>query len=404
MSTSQPPGRRARSERTRAVHGTHGGEGPLSTPIVHSATFAFPSLEAMNEAQSLGAAGAYYQRVGHPTLHAVERRLADLEGAGAALLFSSGLAAIAAAFFTLLKPGDHVLALRQCYGGTHMLLGWGAERCGWTYDLVDARTPETWEASFTPRTRLLHVESPANPLLAIVDLERAARIAHARGAALTLDNTVASPIGQHGLGLGADLVLYSATKSIGGHGDLLAGAVMGPVAAIEAVAKTRKVLGPVPDPQLAWQIERSLKTLPLRVAAQNANALELARRLGRHPGVRQVFYPGLEIHPGHAVARAQMIGGFGPLLSFEVAGGASAAAATAGALELVLHAPSLGGVESLVSLPAFTSHIQLGEDGRRAAGIPEGLVRFSAGIEDVEDLWTDLGRAIEAGTRTAAKA
>jgi cystathionine beta-lyase/cystathionine gamma-synthase len=404
MSSSKKSGRRARGERTRAVHGVHEGHGPLSTPIVHSATFSFPDLAAMNEAQGRGAAGAFYQRNGHPTLHAVECALADLEGAEAALLFSSGLAAIAATFFTLLKPGDHVLALRQCYGGTHMLLAWGAERCGWTYDLVDARTPEAWAAAFRPRTRLLHIESPTNPTLAVVDVKRAAQLAHEHGAKLVLDNTVASPIGQHGLDLGADFVAYSATKSIGGHGDLLAGIVMGAAADIEAVAKTRKVLGPVPDPQLAWQIERSVKTLPLRVAAQNANALELARRLSRHAGVRQVFYPGLESHAGHALAAAQMLAGFGPLLSFEVAGGAAAAEAMANALELVLHAPSLGGVESLVSLPAHTSHIHLGPEGRRAAGIPEGLVRLSAGVEDVEDLWADVSHAIEVATAAAAKA
>ncbi len=399
---SRGPGK---SARTRAAHGIHMGRpGPRSTPIVHSATFAFPNLAAMTEAQAQGRAGAFYQRYGHPTLHAVERGLADLEGAEAALLFSSGLAAIAATFFTLLAPGDHLLVLQQCYGGTHMLAAWGAERAGWTSDTVDARTPDTWAAGFRPNTKLLHVESPANPLLSVVDVARAAELAHAHGAVLVLDNTVASPIGQHGLELGADLVVYSATKSIGGHADLLAGAVMGPADAIEAVAKTRRVLGPVPDPQLAWQIERSVKTLPLRVAAQNENALELARRLKAHPGVRQVFYAGLEDHPGHAIAKAQMHGGFGPLLSFEVAGGAAGAEALANALELVLHAPSLGGIETLVSLPVYTSHVQLGVAGRRAAGIPEGLVRLSAGVEDVEDLWADLAQAIDAAARTAVKA
>lgn len=403
MSTRKS-GRPARGDRTRAVHGTDERHGPMSTPIVHSATFSFPSLEAMNEAQQQGTRGAFYQRYGHPTLHAVERTLADLEGAEAALLFSSGLAAIASTWFALLEPGDHVLMLQQCYGGTQMLLDWGVERCGWTYDLLDARAPGTWEAAFTPRTKLLHVESPTNPTLLIVDLKQAAALTRAHGAKLLLDNTVASPIGQHGLELGADLVLYSATKSIGGHGDLLAGAVLGAEGDIAAVAKTRKVLGPVPDPQLAWQIERSLKTLPLRVSAQNANALELATRLSRHAGVRQVFYPGLEGHPGRELAAAQMPAGFGPMVAFEVAGGAAAAEAAVGALELVLHAPSLGGVETLVSLPAHTSHIHLGPEGRRAAGIPEGLVRLSAGIEDLEDLWADLSRAIEVATATAVKA
>jgi len=403
MNPPTDSGPEPRDVRTRAVHGPdHPAAGPLSTPVIHSSTFSFPSLEAMNAAKHLGKAGAYYSRIGHPTLHAVERRLADLEGAEAALLFSSGVAAIAAVFFTLLRPGDHLLALQQTYGGTTGLLQWGAERCGWTHDLLDARTPQTWSRAFQPNTRLVHVESPTNPTLAVVDLEQAAALAHRHGALLVLDNTVASPIGQHAFERGADIVAYSATKSIGGHADLLAGVVMGSHAAIEAVAETRKILGPVPDPQLAWQIERSLKTLPLRVAAQNANALELARRLETHPGVRQVFYPGLPSHPGHATARAQMREGFGPLVSFDVEGGGPGTEAFVNALRLVLHAPSLGGVETLVSLPAHTSHVQLSLEERRAAGIPDGLVRMSVGIEGVDDLWADLEQALAAAAMIGA--
>jgi cystathionine beta-lyase/cystathionine gamma-synthase len=211
---------------------------------------------------------------------------------------------------------------------------------------------------------------------------------------LTVDNTVSSPVGQKPLSFGADLVMYSATKSIGGHGDLLAGAVLGSSAAMQKVWKVRKVFGAIPDPALAWQIERSLKTLPLRVAAANESALDLARRLVAHPGVAQVLYPGLPAHRDHALAARQMTLGFGPLLAFEVHGGAPAAEAVVEAFQLVKHAPSLGGVESLASLPAFTSHIQLGAEGRAKAGIPEGLVRLSVGIEDVEDLWADLDQAL----------
>lgn len=393
--TRDPKPRPARGVRTRAVHGTHRtAPGPVSTPITHSATFSFPSLEALNAAQDRRAAGAYYQRLGHPTLHACEQRLAGLEGAAQALLFSSGVAAIAAAFLATLKAGDHVIALHQCYGGTHALLRWGAERFGWQVDLVDAREPDRWERAFRRETRLLHVESPTNPTLCVVDLERAAALAHAHGARLTVDNTFASPIGQKPLALGADLSIYSATKSIGGHSDLLAGAVMGVEAALEPVWVARKVFGPVPDPAVAWQIERSLKTLPLRVATANAGALDLAQRLAEHPGVAQVLYPGLPSHPGHALAARQMALGFGPVLSFEVLGGAAAAKAVVNALQLVRHGPSLGGVESLASLPAATSHIQLGPEGRAKAGIPEGLVRLSVGIEDTEDLWADLDQAL----------
>lgn len=391
----EPKPRPARGVRTRAVHGADAiSPGPVSTPIVHSATFSFPSLAAMDAEQERGAAGAYYQRVGHPTLHACEQRLADLEGAEMALLFSSGVAALAAMFLAHMKSGDHIIALHQCYGGTHDLVRWGADRFGWSFDLADARDPSGWERLFRRETRVLHIESPTNPTLCVVDIERAAALAHARGALLTVDNTFASPIGQKPLALGADLVMYSATKSIGGHSDLLAGAVVGAAAALAPVWKVRKVFGPVPDPTVAWQIERSLKTLPLRVAAANANALELAKRLGGHPGVAQVLYPGLPTHPGHALAARQMTLGFGPVVSFEVLGGAAAAEAVVNALQLVKQAPSLGGVESLASMPSATSHIQLGPEGRAKAGIPEGLVRVSAGIEDVEDLWADLDQAI----------
>ncbi|MBI5708995.1 MAG: aminotransferase class I/II-fold pyridoxal phosphate-dependent enzyme [Candidatus Eisenbacteria bacterium] len=368
--------------------------GAISTPIVHSATFSFASLDAMNAEQARGAAGAFYQRHGHPTLHACEERLAGLDGAEAALLFSSGVAAIAGVFLSHLEPGDHVVALHQSYGGTHDLLNWGRDHFGWTCDLVDAAAPADWPRAFHKRTKLLHVETPTNPTLCILDLAEAAKLAHARGALLTVDNTFASPVGQRPLDFGADFVMYSATKSIGGHSDLLAGVVTGSRAGIEKVWKARKVFGPVPDPALAWQIERSLKTLALRVEAANANALELALRLAQHPGVVRALYPGLPRHPGHEIAQRQMTLGFGPVVTFEVAGGGAGARATVDALQLVRHAPSLGGVESLASLPAFTSHIQLGPEGRAKAGIPDGLVRLSVGVEDVEDLWADLDQAL----------
>jgi cystathionine gamma-synthase len=387
--------RPVRGDRTRAVRGAaEHSSGPLSTPIVRSATFAFESLDDMNAAQEMGRDGAYYQRVGHPTLRACEQHLAAIDGAEDALLFSSGAAAIASVMLAHLKSGDHVVALHQCYGGTHDLLNWGAEHFGWSFDLVDARTPETWAQAFRANTKLFHIESPTNPMTVVVDIAEAAKLAHARGALLSVDNTFASPVGQRALALGADVVEYSATKSIGGHSDLLAGAVTGSRAVIDRVWKVRKVFGPIPDPELAWQIERSLKTLPLRVAAQNANALELATRLSRHAGVRQVAYPGLASHPGHAIATRQMTHGFGGVVAFEVAGGADAARATIEALQLVHHAPSLGGVESLASLPAFTSQIQLGADGRAKAGIPDGMIRLSVGIEDADDLWQDLEQAL----------
>lgn len=403
VSTSKPdPARRASAE-TRAVHGPDGTHtGPSGTPIVHSTTWGFESLEAMNAEQAKGPGGAFYQRYGHPTLAAVERRFADLEGADAALLFSSGMAAISCTFLAFLQSGDHAVALEQSYGGTPELLAWGAERLGWSYTLVDAREPDTWEAAFRPGTRLFHVESPTNPTLCIVDLRAAAALAHRHGARLTVDNTFASPLGQAPLALGADLVVYSATKSLGGHGDLLAGVAAGPADAMKQVWHARKLFGPVPDPGLAWQLERSLKTLPLRLAAMNDNARELASRLAQHPGVARVYYPGLAAHPGHDVAARQMTRGFGHVVAVDLAAGAAGAEALVHGLRLIRHGPSLGGVDSLASLPSHTSHVALGPAGRARVGIPEGLVRFSVGVEAVDDLWADVEQAL-AGVPAAAR-
>jgi len=395
VAQNAPKPRPARGERTRAVHGaTPHKPGPMTTPIVRSATFSFASLAAMNGEQDRGRDSAYYQRIAHPTVRACERRLAELEGAEDALLFASGMAAISAAMLALVGHGDHVVAMRQSYGGTQELLKFGRERFGWTFDLVDARKPETWGQAFKPRTRVLHVESPTNPVNEIVDLAAAAELAHARGARLTVDNTFASPVGQRPLEFGADLALYSATKSIGGHADLIAGAATGSSALLESLFDVRKTFGPIIAPEVASVIERSLKTLPLRVAAQNANALDLAQRLAAHPGVAQVMYAGLASHPRHALAARQMKLGFGPVVAFDVRGGASAAEETVNAFQLVRHAPSLGGVESLASLPAFTSHVHMSPAERAEAGIPEGTIRLSVGIEDPEDLWADLDQAL----------
>ena len=395
MTRNRDPKGTKTGTRTLAVHGDSTPHpGGLNPPLVRSSTFAFESLEAMNAEQARGRDSAYYQRVAHPTVRACERHLAELEGAEDALLFASGMAAITAVLFSQLSAGDHVVALDQSYGGTHEALRWGAERFGWRVTFVDGRRPADWPAAFTTATRLLHLESPTNPMNLVVDLAAAAELAHVRGARLSVDNTFASPVGQKPLALGADLVAYSATKSIGGHSDLVAGAVTGGAALIESVWKVRKVFGAIAAPEVAALIERSLKTLPLRVAAQNASALELARYLESRAGVLSVWYPGLESHTGHAVAARQMTLGFGPIVAFEVAGGGEGARRTVEALRLVRHAPSLGSAESLVSLPAHTSHIGLGPEGRAKAGIPEGLVRLSVGLEDVDDLRRDLDQAL----------
>lgn len=388
---------------TRLIHGPHPGHrGAVSTPVTHSATFTFDSLEAMVAQQGLGPAGAFYQRVGHPTIRAVEERLAQAEGSEGALLFPSGMGAISSTFLSILRAGDHALCVDPCYGGTQALLEWGKQRFGWDYTLVDARHPDTWEAAFRPNTRLLHLETPINPTLVVFDIAEAAALGRRHGATVTLDNTVASPIGQHPLALGCHLSLYGATKSISGHSDILAGAVMGAWEDLKPVQEVRKVFGPTPDPDMAFLLERSLKTMAMRVRTGNANALALAERLAQHRGVAQVFYPGLSSHPGHAIAARQMQLGFGPLLGFEVKGGAPAALRVVEAMRIIQHGASLGGVESLCSLAAYTSHIMLGPEGRKRAGIPEGLIRVSAGCEALEDLWADLAQALAVGAGESA--
>ena len=388
---------RALHTETACVHGSLlGHAGGVSTPLVRSATFSFERLADLSAEQAKGSAGAFYQRLGHPTIHAVEEHLALLEGSEGALLFPSGMGAIASMLLGVLKAGDHVVCVDPCYGGTQEFLNLGKARLGWDVTFVDARHPETFAAAFRPETRVLHLETPINPTLTVFDLAEAAALGHAHGCVVTLDNTVASPIGQRGIALGCDLVAYSATKSLSGHSDILAGAVMGSRALLAQVDTVRTLFGPTPDPDMAWLLERSLKTLPLRVRAGNANALELATRLAGHPDVAQVFYPGLPSHPGHDIAVRQMSNGFGPLLSFDVRGGADHAQRVVEHLKVIRHAASLGGVESLASLAAHTSHKGLGPEGRRRAGIPEGLIRVSAGIEHIEDLWADLAQALAA--------
>jgi cystathionine gamma-synthase len=304
------------------------------------------------------------------------------------------MAAISSVMLGHVSAGDRVVAMRQCYGGTLDVLRWGSERFGWSVELLDARDPRDWEQALAKRPRLVHVESPTNPTLCVVDIAEVARLAHRHGALLSVDNTVASPLGQSPLALGADFVLYSATKSIGGHSDLLAGVALGAARVIEPVWQVRHHFGGVPDPSVAWLIERSLMTLALRVERMNANASEIARRLADDPRVTRVFHPSLERHPGHEIAKRQMRLGFGPLFAFEVPGGAAGAEAVSEALTVAKNAPSLGSVHTLVSLPVYTSHRKMTTEQRTEAGIPDGLVRVSAGIEDVEDLWADFDRAL----------
>ena len=381
---------------TRAIHGggpTHRVNQPVVPPLHLSSTFEARDIDeqvALEEAK----ADTFYTRYGNPTLSLAETVVADLEGAEAAAVFGSGMTAITTTLLAHLKAGDHAVFQREIYGGVHrfareILPSYGVSVGG--FDAVDAAGVES---ALQENTRVLYLESPTNPTLKLVDIERVARIARARGIPTLIDSTFASPFNTRPHELGIDGVLHSATKYLGGHSDLLAGALAGSRPLVSRVKSYLRVLGGILDPHAAYLLIRGMKTLELRVTRHNENALEAARFLEGHPKVRAVHYPMLESHPQHELARRQMKGG-GGVLSFEVAGGLGEAKKFANALELVRVAPSLGSVESLLSIPCLTSHAMLSPEERRRAGIGDGLVRLAIGVESPEDLVSDISGALE---------
>jgi len=390
---------------TRAVH--HGSleneYGALSSPIYQSATFRFPTLAAMLEAFHAGPAGMVYTRYNNPTIAAVEERLAATEGAEAALAFGSGMAAITSTLLAFLSPGDRILAQREIYGGSFEFLNAWAPRLGFHVDWFSLRDLGALDTLLAGKPRIVYAETPTNPLLRLVDLERLAARAHAAGALLVVDNTFATGLLQRPLALGADVAVHSATKYLGGHSDLVAGAAMGSAARMAAVWKARKIFGGCIDPQAAWLLERSIQTLPLRLERACANARAIAAHLAEHRFVERVHYPGLPSHPDHALAKAQM-SDFGAMLTVELGGDLAAAARFVDHLKLFQLAASLGGVESLVSVPVASSHFALTPAERAEAGVTDGMVRLSVGIEDTADLIADLDQALahaSAGAETA---
>ena len=388
-----------RDPHSLAVHAGAGRapDRPLSVPIVQASTFALPSTARGAELSTAVAPPRFYTRWGNPTIRALEVALAELEGAEAALAFGSGMAAMSTAVIASVAAGDHVLCSRHIYGGVVQLVRDLLPRFGVEGELVDVRDPEALTAHIRPTTRLLLLESPANPTVDVVDLKALCAIARRHGVCTLVDNTWATPWNQRPLALGADGVVHSVTKALGGHSDVIAGAVIGPRAWVDAVWRTQKVLGGCISPHDAWLVIRGIKTLGVRQERACATALELARWLRAHPAVRRVHYPGLAEHPGHAVARAQMRS-FGSMLAFEVAS-REAAAAVAEGVRLITHAVSLGGVESLICHPASTTHSPLDDAELAAAGIAPGLLRMSVGLEGVDDLAEDLDRALGTPSR-----
>ncbi|KIF02686.1 cystathionine gamma-synthase [Streptomyces sp. RSD-27] len=367
---------------------------PLSVPLVQSSAFAFDSADALAQAMA-GPDGDYvYSRRGNPTVRALERTLAGLEGGASAIAFASGMGAISGVLLALLRPGDRVVAQRCLYGGTYAALSDLAERYGITVDHIGGDDVREFEALVHPRTRLLVLETIANPTGQVPDLPGLLAAARRLGVLSAVDNSLASPVLCRPLEHGADIVLHSTTKYLAGHSDVLGGAAVFADDALRREVWPRTVeLGASADPFAVWLTLRGIATLPLRMREHCANAGLLAQRLAAHPAVAAVHWPWLGTHPSYARARTVLSGG-GGLLSFELHGGREAGRAFVEGVRLARLALSLGGVETLVTHPASTSHRELDGAALARAGIGPGLVRMSVGIEDPEDLWEDVEQAL----------
>lgn len=378
-------GRPGRS--TTAVHGVlhrRPDWSPVVPPLVQSATFVNP---VGSEEHIL-----YAGEGNTPTQLAVAKKYAALEGAEDAVFLSSGTAATALAHVAVLRPGDHLLASRWIYGGTKRFFDEELARLGIAVTYAGPDEPRLWRKSLRKETRALFIETPTNPLGRVVDPEPIAKMAREYGLALLVDGTFASPVNFRPLEHGADVVITSATKYLNGHSDVVAGAVAGSASFVEEVTRLMRLWGQAIDPFAAWLVDRGMRTLAVRMERHNANGLAVARWAAGQKWIAKVHYPGLETHPDHAVA-ARVLGGFGGVVGLELAGGVAAAERFLARLRVVIHAPSLAGVESLVSEPRLTSHTHLSADERAALGFPDGFVRLSCGIEDAEDIIGDLEQA-----------
>ncbi len=374
---------------TRAIHAGQepdAATGAVITPIYQTSTFAQEGLGRHK--------GYEYARSGNPTRTALEECLAALEGARHGLAFGSGLGA-ETTLMHILRSGDHVVAMDDLYGGTFRLFEQVFCQLGLSFSFVDARDSDRLRAALRPRTRLVWLETPTNPLLKVVDIAAVAEVAHAAGALVVVDNTFLGPYLQRPLALGADFVVYSTTKYLGGHSDVVGGALLLNDDALAARLRfLENATGAVPGPLDCWLVLRGLKTLAVRMEAHQKNAMRVASMLAAHPRVARVYYPGLESHPDHAVACRQQRG-FGGMLSFVVEGGMAQAGRVLERLRLFTLAESLGGVESLAEHPASMTHASIPPERRAALGLDDGLIRLSVGIEDGDDLLADLRTALE---------
>ena len=389
-------GKRQQGTGTIAVWGGEdkGASGnPTQVPIVQSVSFGYDDMEKWIKVGQGLEPGNIYSRNTNPTVAAFEEKVRLLEDGQAATSFSSGMAAISNTLFTLLSPGDRVVSIKDSYGGTSKLFIEFLPRFNIEAFLCETTDHEQIENEVKKGCKVLYLESPTNPTLKVVDIERLARAAHDAGAIVVVDNTFATPINQRPLQLGADLVIHSATKFLGGHADALGGVICGPMELVKKIYHFREINGAALDPMAAYLLLRGMKTLSLRISRQNESAMTIARYLEGHKAVKEVFYPGLESHQGHVIAQKQMKG-FGGVLSFTLHGDLDAVKAFLPSLQLAHRAANLGAVETIAGPPATTSHVECTSEERAAMGIPEGLVRYSVGIEDAEDLIADLDQAL----------
>ncbi len=363
-------------------------------PVVHSVSFGYDDVDEWVQVALGQQAGHIYSRNTNPTVAAFEEKVRRLENAEAAVSFSSGMAAISNLLFTLLSPGDRVVSVKDTYGGTNQIFTEFLPRFNVDVQLCDTTDHQAIEAEVAQGCKVLYLETPTNPTLKVIDLERLTRAGHGVGATVVVDNTFATPINTNPLALGADLVLHSATKFLGGHADALGGVACGPKDMVHQIYHFREINGAALDPMAAYLLLRGMKTLHLRIRQQNENALKVARFLESHPFVEKVLYPGLESHENHNIAAKQMRG-FGGVLSFAPQGEFEAVRALLPHLKYAHAAANLGAVETVVGPPATTSHVEVNKAQRAAMGIPEGLIRYSTGIEDAEDLIADLEQALD---------
>jgi len=372
---------------TQSVHAGSLGDDKFKgtvTPIYPSSAYDYEGFSTT----------VYPRYFNTPNQKATAKKIAMLENAEEGIMFSSGMAAILTAIFSLIKKGDHAVFQNDLYGGTHHAIVTEFARFGLEYTMVDGAEPINFEKAIKPNTKLLYIETPSNPTLKITNIKAVAEIAKKHGIISMLDNTFASPVNQNPIDLGVDIVAHSGTKYIGGHSDICCGVVVGSKNLVTKVWESALHFGGSLDAHTCWLVERSLKTIVLRVRQQNQNALTIARYLKTDSRIGKIYYPGLEDHPDHAVAKEQMKGGFGGMLSFEVKGDAHIFMSK---LKLIKRAISLGGVESTITSPVKTSHVKMSAEERKLIGVTDNLVRFSVGIEEANNLIEDIKQALSSG-------